>query len=128
MSFEWRQYHTLAQDLLDCGHGYTCTSEALLRAASSRAYYAVYCTARNRLRKESGDYSLFSSPSSHMDVRMNYAHSLSIDKQVIAKNLERLQRRRIDADYNDVLSTSTRDSEATLEIARQTLELIERAA
>lgn len=42
MSFCWEEYLRLAEDLLA-----SRTDEAAVRAAISRAYYAVYCTTRD---------------------------------------------------------------------------------
>jgi len=42
MSFNWRDYVDLAQDLLNRAE------EACQRSSISRAYYGVFCLARNR--------------------------------------------------------------------------------
>ncbi len=47
MPFDWAQYFTLAEDLAQHSE-----SEAHLRSAIGRAYYAVYCSAVALLRRE----------------------------------------------------------------------------
>src|SRR5690349_21655344 len=48
MAFDWTHYLTLAQEL--SGR----SDEAALRCAIGRAYYAVFCLARNRWIQEHG--------------------------------------------------------------------------
>lgn len=45
MSFDWSEYLDLAEHL--SGKGGTYSQEAALRSATSRAYYAAFCHARN---------------------------------------------------------------------------------
>ncbi|MEG4171823.1 MULTISPECIES: hypothetical protein [unclassified Microcoleus] len=44
MKFDWEEYFNLAKELAET------TEEAKLRSAVSRAYYSVFCLARNYLR------------------------------------------------------------------------------
>lgn len=46
--FDWKEYLTLAEDL-GAGRAPTASEEARARAAVSRAYYAVFCRARDYL-------------------------------------------------------------------------------
>jgi hypothetical protein len=48
MSFDWRDFHTLATEL--CNR----PDEASKRSAISRAYYSVYCTARAWIERKLG--------------------------------------------------------------------------
>ena len=47
MPFDWSQYLALAEELAERQN-----DEAALRSAISRAHYAAFCLARNRLRQE----------------------------------------------------------------------------
>jgi len=49
MSFDWADYLTLAQELADQAASSQST-EAKLRSAISRAYYAAFCKESNHLR------------------------------------------------------------------------------
>lgn len=46
--FDWKEYLTVAEDLA-AGRAPTASEEARARAAVSRAYYAVFCRARDYL-------------------------------------------------------------------------------
>lgn len=46
MTFDWREYLTLAENLCTNSHTFP-NQEACFRVAISRAYYAAFCTARN---------------------------------------------------------------------------------
>jgi uncharacterized protein (UPF0332 family) len=45
MTFDWREYLTLAENLYTNSHNFP-NQEACFRVAISRAYYAAFCTAR----------------------------------------------------------------------------------
>ncbi len=49
MAFNWEDYLRLAKQLSQ-----DSTDEAALRSAVSRAYYAVFCKARNMISRETG--------------------------------------------------------------------------
>lgn len=53
MSFDWSQYLLVAQELAG-QKAAPSSQEAKLRAAVSRAYYAVFCKASNHLRDKEG--------------------------------------------------------------------------
>ena len=50
MTFDWREYLTLAENLYTNSHNFP-NQEACFRVAISRAYYAAFCTARNYAKK-----------------------------------------------------------------------------
>lgn len=52
MSFPWSHYLDLAKALAGQETNGVASQEARLRSAISRAYYAVFCTARNRAHAE----------------------------------------------------------------------------
>lgn len=101
MAFDWTHYLYLAREL--CGHSSATPSndDARRRAAVSRAYYAVFCSARNRLLTD-GE-TLPADGSAHWRVRERYALSTDLRRARIGANLLRLHGLRKDADYQDSL-------------------------
>jgi uncharacterized protein (UPF0332 family) len=96
---DWLLYYDLAQQWV--GHG----GEAHERAAMSRAYYAMFCTARNELRDTIEDeYSPPECGSEHMYVWNLYKedrHPRGARQIGVLGN--RLRRYRNRADYDDVI-------------------------
>lgn len=100
MSFDWSQYFNLARELA----GQTTPpagQEARLRSALSRAYYAVFCLARNHLRDREG-----------LSIPRDRVHSYVIDhfktsadpaRSQLGHDLDRLRWDRNKADYHDDL-------------------------
>ena len=103
MSFNWAEYLSVAEGL--CGmlvSGPPAGAEAHQRAGVSRAYYAGYVSARNRLR----DIDRISIP------RMGNPHKFVVDQYVndpdplraqIGIELDRLRRARNQCDYDDAV-------------------------
>ena len=97
MSFDWSEYLNLAQELA----GQTVSpagQEARLRAAVSRAYYAVFCKSRNYLRDEGRQVP---SRDVHRYVRDEFKRSADRLRKQIGYDLDRLRSDRNKADYND---------------------------
>ena len=96
---DWFLYHDLAQQWI--GHG----GEAHERAAVSRAYYAMFCTARNELKDAiDGEYSPPKCGSEHKYVWNSYKeerHPRGTKHIGVLGN--RLRRYRNKADYDDVI-------------------------
>jgi len=90
MSFDWRKYIKLAEDLLGQG------DEAHWRSSISRAYYGVFCLARNK-----AGYKHVKKSDVHRAVIQYYKMSSSPDDKFVGKVLDELRRNRNDADYND---------------------------
>jgi len=98
MSFDWSQYLNLAQKL--AGQEVTAPGrEAELRCAISRAYYAVFCSAKNHLRDRE-----------HLSIPRARVHSYVIDqfkdspdsaRIQLGQDLDRLRWDRNKADYDD---------------------------
>lgn len=93
MPFDWNDFYTLAGDLR------RSSNEDCLRSAISRAYYSVYCQARNYMIAEWGvrpgvDDSV------HGFV-WGYYRRLGGTCRAIGENGNRLRKNRIDADYED---------------------------
>jgi hypothetical protein len=98
MAFGWRDYLDLARFL--GGDAVPYTQEAALRSATSRAYYAAFCHARNYARQHLG-YGLMHNAQDHDGVR---DHLRSRGRSAEADSLEVLRRLRNQCDYDDVLS------------------------
>ena len=97
MSFNWRSYIQLANELIN----YKKTStiqEAYLRSAISRSYYSVFCIARNLLINKGVTIPMHNT---HKFVRKEYQNSTNRIEKKVAKDLSRLWKDRKDADYED---------------------------
>lgn len=96
--FNWAEYLTLAEELAG-RHG----DEAAQRAAVSRAYYTVYCRARNALE----DRQLFDreqiTKTPHQDVWDTFEEDYRTEWILIGQLGSNLKQDRVKADYNDRL-------------------------
>lgn len=98
MTFDWAEYLTLAHQLAGPCAGEQCR-EACLRSSISRAYYSVFCMARDHLiQKESMHFS------TKADVHMEVKEAFDIRDQLVATNLDRLRLDRNKADYDANIS------------------------
>jgi len=94
MAFDWAKYLVLAEEL-----AVRSTDEASLRSAISRAYYAVFCIARNRLLEEGEEIPKTSE--AHSAVWTKYRESAQKRRKDIGITGDRLRRSRNKADYDD---------------------------
>lgn len=90
MSFDWEDYVYLAEDLL------SQPEESYLRSAISRAYYGVFCIARNRK-----GYKEFAGSNVHWRVINEYKNSSDRNERNVGRVLDKLRKSRNDADYNE---------------------------
>ena len=90
-SFNWEEYLDLAENLLPDGPGFN--SEAEMRCAISRAYYAAFNVARIKVP----DHQLTSTGKDHKIVREHFEGQPGR----VGRNLRRLHKRRKEADYHD---------------------------
>jgi len=90
MSFNWREYIDLAQDLLNRAE------ESCYRSSISRAYYGAFCLARNRK-----GYKKYAGAEVHRKVINAYKNSIHRNEQNIGRILDKLRRARNDADYDE---------------------------
>ena len=99
MPFDWLNYLDLAEDL--CGTGPPCSNqEAKQRAGISRAYYAVYCLARNHMLVR--DHQGFpQNVNEHEHLIQYFSIDMSPVRQEIGSKLSTLRRQRNRADYRD---------------------------
>lgn len=91
--FDWKDYFELSKELMA-----STSSEAKLRSAISRFYYACYCECRNRLR-DTPDEIFDTSSDAHREVKNIYENNSDTTKQFIGTNLEQLRKYRNKADY-----------------------------
>jgi len=87
MSFNWKDYVTFAEDCLQRN------GEACLRSSISRAYYGIFCIARNRKG--------YMGHVGHLKVIDLYKDSTNQDEQNIGQILDELRRKRNKADYEE---------------------------
>ena len=95
MTFAWT-------DFLDLAKNIPKTTEANLRTAISRSYYALFCSARDRLKQSKIEVS--STGDSHIEVPNLYKLSTDYDSLKIAETLARLRILRNNADYDLVFN------------------------
>lgn len=95
MAFSWEEYLRLAKQLSQ--HD---TDEASLRSAVSRAYYAVFCKARNMISKETGK--VFSGTAEeHREVWNSYRLKGGTNQKAIGDFGIQLRNSRNLVDYSD---------------------------
>jgi uncharacterized protein (UPF0332 family) len=117
MSFDWHEYLDLAREL-QRSKQMSCADEARLRSAVSRAYYAAYHAARNRLERE-GHKSISSLPDCHRYVWKQFKLSIDQQRREIGTKGQRLKQERRNADYeSDVGNWSATTIKAILESQR----------
>ncbi len=116
MSFDWSKFLDLANNL-------SGGDESSKRSAISRAYYAAFCSARDRLTK-SGVY-IPRTGEAHDRVPALYALSRDYDSQEISKALMREKIVRNSADYDCVFDGDLDDSAGrSLQRAEKTLKSV----
>lgn len=94
--FDWFDYFDLAQELLQ--HD----GEAYQRSAVSRAYYAVYCNARNRLQL-GGEYAPQKDETEHTHVWNTFGRGPEPERIKIGELGHRLRERRNMVDYDNCI-------------------------
>lgn len=94
MAFDWFAYYQLAQELADRD------DEASRRTAVSRAYYAVFCSVRNRLSSRAPAV-LTHDASVHQAVWSFLGDSSSSTERQLGEDGKRLRRYRNMVDYDD---------------------------
>jgi len=90
VSFGWKDYINLAEDLLDQ------SEESCFRSAVSRAYYGAFCIARNVK-----GFKDFTGANIHWKVINEYKNSSDKNERNIGRILDKLRRARNNADYNE---------------------------
>jgi len=119
MTFDWSEYYKLSKELAGQTTG-SSTEEARLRSAISRAYYAVFCTARNYWSVKENK-PITRSGQEHgavCDWFLSRSDHLSKD---IGEHLDQLRRYRNKADYDDTFDRLHSDAKKALDRANQAL-------
>jgi len=114
MSFDWRLYIKLADELINF-HRTKCLAESYWRSAISRAYYGVFCLSRNFLISKG---IRIPRKNVHRFVIEKYKNSPDQVEKKIGVELDRLRKDRADADYDD--RKSINNSYATRSHGRST--------
>lgn len=121
MSYDWREFLTLAQYLNDKSANNE-VPEACYRTAASRAYYATFHSCVVWAKEQTG-YSGYG----HEAIQRYYSVSQDPNERDIGKNLGRMLGNRNSADYKEILHKSPQAlSEETIVLASRTLEIIDR--
>ncbi len=92
MSFDWKEFIILSDNIVKMDP----SNEANLRTGISRAYYGVFCIARNRKGLKNDK-----SGKVHRNVINSYKTSNDKNEKYIGKILDDLRRQRNDADYDE---------------------------
>ncbi|MGH7596122.1 MAG: hypothetical protein ACREOI_07195 [bacterium] len=103
MSFDWTEYYTLAQELIGTSTA-PANTEAKMRAAISRLYYAAFCRARNYLRDHEG-LAIPAGSRAHRFVRDTFRNSQDRIRQKVGDRLDKLRVHRNRADYDDAFNS-----------------------
>jgi uncharacterized protein (UPF0332 family) len=129
--FDWLKYLIVASDLSNVDpitlhpkidlQDVLC--EAKCRCAISRAYYSIFCSARNYLRDERQDQRLKRKSEPGFNVHQHVISELLADRtdekvKRLGQNLERLRTLRNQADYEDVLSTYTSKTKLAFQLSK----------
>jgi uncharacterized protein (UPF0332 family) len=118
MAFDWAKYLILAEEL-----AMRMSDEASLRSAVSRAYYAAFCTARNRLLQEGED--IPETGDAHRIIWTKLRESIQKDRKEIGINGSRLRESRRRADYENEYPNLGAAVEDAVAKARYVLSLIQ---
>ncbi len=110
MNFNWGEYFSLAEELV------RNDKESCWRSAISRAYYSVFCLARNK-------YDFTDEPLSHWVVIERYRNSENKEEKAIGVYLNRIKLARNIADYQNK-SLEKKFAVETIEKARELLKLL----
>ncbi len=102
MSFDWSHYQELAREL-NTGSSGSPLEEAKLRSVISRAYYAVFCIARNYLRLHRPSVNIPPGGEAHWIVRNTFESDPDLVWRSIGIKLARLRKNRGYADYDDTV-------------------------
>ena len=118
MKFDWSEYFNLAQELAGT------SEEAKLRSAISRAYYSVFCLARNYWRDIQQDPRLSRNKTydinDHQYVAEEFIHYRPKSQTMIeiGKDLTRLRKMRNKADYEDTFYNLQQEAKTALMLAQ----------
>ena len=115
--FEWSGFFRLAQELVR-----PAANEAELRTAISRAYYCAYNLARQQAEREGP---ISARVDSHEAVWRSLERRGGL-RGTIALDGKRLEHRRVDADYRDVVPNVRANAESALLLSERTIQRLQR--
>ncbi len=118
MSFDWKDYVDISEKFLENNDEFY--QEAYLRSAVSRAYYGVFCIARNKkelLSKRDRNV--------HRDIINKYKNSENRIERKIGKNLDELRSKRNLADYDEKYLFKKTEVERIVIIAKEILKALQ---
>jgi uncharacterized protein (UPF0332 family) len=118
MSFDWKLYVQLAEELIDFYRS-EALKEACFRSAISRAYYGVFCIARNFLKSKGKTIPPIDT---HKFVREQFKRSSDMIERKIGENLARLWKERKDSDYEDTADINRERAKTACELAKRLLQ------
>ncbi len=99
MPFDWKNYLTLAKFLANEDMTDICSNEASMRSAVSRAYYSVFCYARN-YAKEMNGWKHEWNENTHREIKEHFKDKGRLE---ISGNLDDLRKWRNQCDYDDLV-------------------------
>ncbi len=115
MSFNWEDYVHLSQDLINLDGN----KESYVRTSISRAYYGVFCIARDKAGLKT-----LKSTNAHKTVITTYKNSLDRSKKLVGQRLDKLRKSRNKADYNGDIKLHLTDAQRTNHDAHYVLKLL----
>lgn len=123
IDFTWYHYFDLAQQLFNDSNNNLDLSEALLRSAISRAYFAIHCLARNYLIKERN----LTPPNKKKDMHSWVIKQIKNEPETrkVHVQLRRLRDDRNRADYEDVVRRLKTVANGALIGARKAIEILD---
>ncbi|CBN56323.1 MULTISPECIES: HEPN domain-containing protein [Kamptonema] len=131
MRFNWSEYFNLAQELAAISSTNSAANqEAKLRSAVSRAYYAVFCLARNYLRDVEQDPRLSSNKTydinDHQYVAEEFIFNQLKSQKIteIGRDLTRLRKMRNKADYEDTIFNLQTEVKKALNLAQNIMKTL----
>jgi len=124
MSFDWCEYLTLAKELGGRSDE-AASSEARLRSAVSRAYFAAYCSARNYLCDADGYQPPVTWEAQKQVIETLKGSAHSKQRVWIGEKLVRLKNRRNTADYDDKVPGIVNMSQYSLRVSGEVIALVD---
>ena len=123
MTFAWVEYLALADALL-ANRATFADEEACCRASISRAYYAVFCAARNYGAINEG-LQLSGTGDDHQRVHRHFEQGPSRNHMNLGQLLSLLRRNRNRADYDDEMPQVVWNAQLALASARQAMTIVD---
>jgi uncharacterized protein (UPF0332 family) len=99
MNFDWSGYLALAKEMITKANEFA-DQEAVYRSVVSRAYYGVYCLARNRVRDIDAKEFHGNDHKALQNYLTEHPHK---NRKKLGNQLRSLHQHRIKADYSDEL-------------------------